>query len=137
MNKKEPSPTPEALEQAIPNKGIGRKRKIVLALFLGAISFFLSFLVGEVFGELGDYAQFISMGACFVSSQYLLSRGNPQALAKDWPLIIALNFTPLCVLIKVLAVESKKTLLVMVLLTIFTVACSYAGAALAARTARQ
>ena len=137
MNKNEPSPTPEALEQPIPNKGIGRKRKIVLAFFLGAFSFFLSFFLNEVFGEFGEYAQFIGMGACFLISQYLLSRGNPQALREDWPLIIALNFTTLCVLIKVLAVESKKTLLVMVLLTIFTVACSYAGAALAARTARQ
>jgi hypothetical protein len=137
MNKNEPSPTPEALEQPIPNKGIGRKWKIVLAFCLGVISFFGSFFLSEVFGEFGDYALFIGMGACFLIAQYLLSRGNPQALRKDWPLIIGLNFAPLCVTIKVLAFGSKQTLLVSLLMTISSVACSYAGAALAARTAHR
>jgi hypothetical protein len=109
--------------------------KIVVAFLLGVLSFFLIFLLGEIFG---DYALFIGMGAYFLISQYMLSRGNPQAVRMDWPLIIAMNFTPLCMTIITLAVEPNKgNALEMLLVTILTLACSYAGAALAARTTRQ
>jgi hypothetical protein len=109
--------------------------KIVVAFLLGALSFFLIFFLGEIFG---DYALFIGMGAYFLISQYILSRGNPQAVRKDWPLIIAMNLTPLCMTIITLAVEPNKgNALEMLLVTILTLACSYAGAALAARTACQ
>jgi hypothetical protein len=106
-----------------------------VAFFLGVLSFFLIFFLGEV---LGEYALFIGLGAYFLISQYLLSRGKPQAVRKDWPLIIAMNFTPLCMTIIVLAVEpNKRNALAMLLVTIISLACSYAGAVLAARTARQ
>jgi hypothetical protein len=110
-------------------------RKVVVAFFLGLLSFLLIFLLGEVFG---DYALFIGMGVYFLVAQYLLSRGNPQAIRKDWPLITAMNFTPLCATIIALAVEPNKgNALEMLLVTILTLACSYTGAALAARVARR
>ena len=109
--------------------------KVVVAFLLGVVSFFLIFLLGE---EFGDYALFIGLGAYFLISQYLLSRGNPQAVSKDWPLIIAMNFTPLCMTIIALAVEPNKwAALQMLWVASLAMACSYTGAALAARAAPQ
>lgn len=148
MNKIESPPTPEAPEQPIPKRGIRRKCKVVVAFFLGVLSFALLFFLGEGVGDLlperskGSFIHvvifIIGMGGYFLISQYLLSRGNPQAVRKDWPIIIAMNFTPLCVTIITLAVEPNKgNALQMLLVAILTMSCSYAGAALAARAARQ
>jgi hypothetical protein len=148
MNKDEPSPTPQAPEQPIPNRGSRQKWKLVVAFFLGVLSFPLLFLLAEGVGGLlpeqwkGSFIHVaifvVGMGGYFLISQYLLSRRNPQAVRKDWPIIIAMNFTPLCMTIVTLLVEPNKgNALQMLLVTILTVACSYAGAALAARAARQ
>jgi hypothetical protein len=134
MNRNESSPTPESPERRIPLFGFVCKFNVFVAVILGVLSFFLMFFLGEVFG---DYAAFIGMGDYFLISQYFLSRGNPQALRKDWPLIIALNFTLLFATIICLAVEPNKgAKLATLCLAILAVACSYAGAALAARTAK-
>lgn len=79
----------------------------------------------------------ITVTQTFLISQYFLSRGNPQALRKDWSSIVALNFTLLISTIICLVVEPNKgAKLETLCLAILAVACSYAGAALAARTAR-
>ena len=77
----------------------------------------------------------VRQSVCFLISQYFLSRGNPQALRKVWPLVIAMNIMPLYAAILCLVLESKGAALGMLLVTTITLACSYAGAALAARTA--
>jgi hypothetical protein len=147
MNENASPPTPDVPEQSIPNRGSRQKWKVVVAFFLGVLSFPLLFLLGEGVGELLPerwkesfihVAIFvIGTGGYFLISQYLLSRRNPQAVRKDLPIIVAMNFTPFCMTIVVLLVEPNKgNALQMLLVTILTVACSYAGAALAARGAR-
>ena len=147
MNKNEPLLAPEALKRSTPNLGIERKWKIVLAFSLGVIFVFMTFFLAWVGaalvgGEVGDAAicfcvSFIGMGVCFLITQYSLSRGNRKAFCKDWPLILALNFAPFCSVIVALAALTKWAGLVMLVVTIITLACSYAGAGLAALTARR
>jgi hypothetical protein len=125
---------PESRERRIALFGFSCKLKMLIAVILGLFSFFLMFFLGEGWGY---YALFIGMGAYFLIAQYFLSRGNRQALRKDWPLIIALNFTLLSATIICLVVEPNKgAKLATLCLAILAVACFYVGAALAARTAR-
>ena len=150
MSKNDPVPTTEAPERRIRLFGLSCNRKIFLASILGVLSFFLLFGLGAASegaalngasGKFGEYALtaalVVVLGAYFLIAQYFLSRGNPQALRQVWPLIIAMNFILLCAPILCLVLETKGAALGTLLLVMFTVACSYAGAALAARTARQ
>jgi hypothetical protein len=66
-----------------------------------------------------------------------ISRMRKVILAFFLGVIFALNFALLCGVIIGFAVEAKGAGLGMLLVTTVTLACSYAGAALAARTARQ
>jgi len=148
MNKNEPLLAPEALKRSTPNLGMERKWKIVSAFSLGVIFVFMTFFLAWVGaalvggGEAGDIAKcfcvsFIGMGICFLITQYFLSRGNRKAVCKDWPLILAMNFAPFCSVIVALAALTKWAGLVMLVVTIITLACSYAGVGLAALTARR
>lgn len=147
MSENEPPIAPEVLGQPIPNSGMSRKWKIVLALSLGVClvfaTFVLALVLGTLFsGEIGDFAQwfgvlFIGMAVCCGITQYFLSPGNPQAPRKDWPVIMALNSAPFFTIIVALAVLTKWAGLVMLVVTIITLVCSYAGAALAALIARR
>jgi hypothetical protein len=133
MNTNESSRTPEMPDRRIPLFGLIWKFKFFMAVILSVCSFFLMFFLGEGFG---DYALFIGMGAYFLIAQYFLSRGHPQAHRKDWPLIITLNFTLLLATVICLAIEPNQgAKLTTLCLAVLAVACSYAGAALAARTA--
>ncbi len=77
-------------------------------------------------------------GVYFLAVQYLLSRGNPQAIQTDWPIILALNWTLLVVTVMALLLQSNKRAgLEPLCAALCAVACSYAGAALAARSARR
>lgn len=95
--------------------GLSCNLKILLAFILGVFSFLLLFGLGAALegasGKFGEYALtaalVIVIGAYFLSAQYFLSRGNPQALRKVWPLIIAMNFILLCAPILCLVLESK------------------------------
>ena len=120
--------------------------KVVVAFFLGVVSIFLLFLLDEVAigprptfsGGIGAVIFFSGVGGYFLISQYFLSRGNPQAVRKDWPIIFALNFTLLFLAIICLVFEPNKGAKMETLCeAILAVACSYVGAALAARTTRQ
>ena len=135
MHISEPLPTPKAVEQAIPHRWIPRRWRIVLSFFLGLLSVFLMFFLGEVWGE---HAMFPGMAAYFLISQFFLSRGNPQAVHKDWPLILALNLPLLISTSICLTAEPNWDAKLSALgLTVLAVACSYAAAAMAARTARR
>ena len=135
MNTNESSPTPKAVKQAIPNRWFPRRWKILLSFFLGLLSIFLMFGLGETWG---DHAMFPGMAAYFLISQYLLSRGNPQAVRKDRPSILALNLPLLVSDIICLIVEPNTNTgakLSALCMAILAVTCSYAGAGLAAKTA--
>jgi hypothetical protein len=149
MNKNDPASTTEVPERRIRLFGVSCNLKIFLAFILGVLAFFLLFGLGAALegasgkasGKFGEYALtaalVIVIGVYFLIAQYFLSRGNPQALRKVWPLIMAMNFVLLCAPILCLVLETKGAALGTLLLAMFTVACSYAGVALAARTARQ
>lgn len=123
-----------------------RGLKILVASVLGLFSFPLLFLLGEGIeipsgipaAEYIGWGIFIIVfGGYFVVSEYLLSRGNPQALRKDWPIILALTATLIVLAVIAIAVEpNRRAVMGTVLIVIFAVVCSLGGAALAARRAR-
>jgi len=69
--------------------------KALIAFFLGLLSFLLFMFVGEtlmhVLGDAGLFLAFILMAVYFFICQSLLSRGNPVAYRKDWPIMLALD----------------------------------------------
>ena len=106
----------------------------MVAILLGFISLFLLFVLGET---LGEKAAFVGVGGYALLAQFFLSRGHREALRKDWPIILCLNWlillsTAICVAIE----PNPAAKLTTSLLAIVAVACSYAGAGLAARIAR-
>ncbi len=127
-------------------KGRRKVVKVVVAFFVGVWSFALMMFVGEAvqswFPKYGaetfidEFIIFIVWGGYFLVSQYLLSRGNLQAIRKDWPIIIAMNFTPLSIVIVNLSGGHMRSALETLWVAIVAMACSYAGAALATRAAR-
>ena len=129
MNTQAQPPAPSALPPAI-NTGTTRPRwRIPLALLLGTVSFFMLF-IGEISGMA---IAFFVVGACFLLSQYLLSRG--RTLRESWATIAALNFVPLCLGTLVVVLEQKSGAWWQgVSVVTLGLMCSFAGAALAART---
>ena len=76
--------------------------KKIAAVFLGVISFFLMFAVGESFGA---PVGFLTIGVFYLVSQFFLSRGNPRALHEDWPIILSLNAVLIVTAILILIIE--------------------------------
>lgn len=107
-----------------------------VAILLGFVSLFLLFVLGE---SLGEKAIFVGVGGYSLLAQFLLSRGHPHALRKDWPLILGLNCMVLLntVLCFTLEHNNPGAHLTALVLPGVAVACSFAGAALAARIARR
>jgi hypothetical protein len=75
--------------------------KAIVALFLGAFSFFLGFAIGEPltykFGDTGFIPTFAILLAYFFVCQFALSRGNPAVFKKNWANMLALDTVPLLV----------------------------------------
>ena len=69
--------------------------KILKAFLIGVFSFFLFFAIfgaaSENLGDAGEVLAFILMAAYFFFCQFRLSRGNPDAYRKDWPVMLALD----------------------------------------------
>ena len=109
-------------------------RRCLVAFLLSIVGLFVFFGFGET---LGDMAGFISAAAYCLIAQFFLSLGHPQALRQDWPIILCLNFMVFLNAILNLTLEpgaaAHPTILIMVAAAL---ACSYAGAALAALIAR-
>ena len=107
----------------------------LVAFLLGFVSLFLLFFLGESFGE---PAMYIGVGAFSLCAQLFLSRGHVAALRKDWPVILCLNFMVLLSTVLCFALEHNNpgAHLTALVLAGVAVACSYAGAGLAARIAR-
>jgi len=90
-------------------------RKVLTALILGLISFPLFFLFGEpllsAYEGAGLTATFIVMAVYFFVCQFFLSRGNPDALFKDWPIMLALDAVQLVMLILIVLLERLEVIL--------------------------
>jgi hypothetical protein len=110
-------------------------RKSLRALCLGFLAFFLFMFVGETAGLI---AAFILMAAYFSICQFLLSRGNVDAYRKDWPIMLAMDATPLVVVLVMVLVERREVILSQGL-GILLSCCggTYAGAVVASLAARR
>jgi hypothetical protein len=89
--------------------------KTLIAFFLGLFSFFLFMFVGETLlhyhGNVGLVPAFILMAAYFFICQFFLSRGNPNAFPKDWPIMLALDAVLLLALIPMAILETQEVVL--------------------------
>ena len=122
---------------ALPTSKLPRRpifRRCLVAFLLSIAGLFVFFGFGET---LGDMAGFIGVATYCLIAQFFLSLGRPQALRQDWPIILSLNFMVFLNAILNLTLEpgaaAHPTILILVAAAL---ACSYAGAALAAHIAR-
>jgi hypothetical protein len=120
------------------------KAKALVAVFLGLFSFLVFIIVGETADRFwGETATAIVTGivmlAYFFVCQFSLSRGNPNALFKDWPTMLALNATIIVVLFVSVLVEKQGAVLLFQVLGILLVCLTgtLAGAFVASRAARR
>jgi hypothetical protein len=124
-----------------------KKSKIYLAAVLSVAAFVLMFILDDIFiGPRPIFALahfkgtllFLGcLGGYFLVAQYLLSRANPQAISKDWPIILALNWALLVAALVAMLVEHRHAVLETACVALFALACSFIGAALAPRKAPQ
>jgi hypothetical protein len=110
-------------------------RKLLLALCLGFLSFFLSIFVGET---MPLFVALILMAAYFSICQFLLSRGKVDAYRKDWPVMLALDAT-VFVLVTIIALVEKREVFLSQGLGLLLSSCggTYAGAVVASLIARR
>lgn len=123
------------------------RTRTLRAFFLGLPSFFLIFFFGQGFQwSLGHGGAVYIWGLClfgvvggyFLILSYLLLRGNPRAIRKGWPIILALNITPLFMLLMTGVIERRSgPMLEGLSVLIFTVLSSFVGASLAQQIARR
>jgi len=114
------------------------------AFLLGVLSFVVFMFVGETADQfLGDTATAIVttivMMAYFFICQFLLSRGNPNAFLKDWPIMLLLNAVIIVALfVSVLLEKQGAVFLVQALAVLFVCfAGTLGGAFVASRRARR
>ncbi len=125
---------------------MNRNSRLEAALLPGVLSFFLLFLLGQgtrhpstVPGaEYLHGLTFIGgIGGCFLISTCLLSRGDPHAIRKGWPLILALNTVLLLTTLVAWFVEpGTSAVLATASTALLALVCSFAGAAVAGRAER-
>ena len=106
--------------------------KKIIAFILGLISFFLMFALGEGFAM---NVAFFGIGIYYLISQYILSRGNPNALFKDWSIILSLNATLIVTAVLVLLFEPNAKMQSIVV--VISISASVIGAGLAAWFAKK
>lgn len=117
--------------------------KGAVAFCLGLLSFFLFMVVGEGstyhLGEAaGLLVTFVVMLAYFFTCQFFLSRGNPNAYRKDWPIMLALDGVLLLALIPM--VQSERLEVILTQGPVILVSCcggTWAGAFAASMKARR
>jgi hypothetical protein len=133
------APESEGSRQPVRIGGKWRAGKMALAFLFGTVLFVVLFALCEVLppavaGCLGAVGFFVC--------QYLLSRGNPQAARTDWGMVLAMNGLPLGLLACALMVNlgahlgQGTEILEGLAGVVLALSCSYAGAVVAARTAR-
>lgn len=93
-----------------------KKPRGLVAFFLGLLSFFLFMFIGETlsyrYGDAGLFVTFVPMSVYFLTCQFFLSRGNPNAYRTDWPIMLALDSVLLLVLISMVLTENREVILV-------------------------
>jgi len=110
-------------------------RKLLLALCLGFLSFFLFIFVGE---SMPLPAALVLMAVYFSICQFLLSRGKMDAYRKDWPVMLALDATVFVLAIIIALVENREVFLSQGLgLLLSGCGGTYAGVVVASLTARR
>ena len=117
--------------------------KIVVAVLLGVLAFFLMFGLGEGVripatvpaAALIQGAIFVGgMGGYFLLCAFLLSRGDTRALLSLWPTVVALNAPIIISVLVALVVEPNKGAVLQVAeVSVLGILCAFAGAALAIR----
>ena len=90
--------------------------KAWIAFFLGLFGWFLYMGVAEGFSDyygenVGLAVAFISLAVYFFICQFFLSRSNPDAFLKDWPIMLALDAVLLVTLILMALVETQEVVL--------------------------
>lgn len=120
----------------------GQMPKALLAFLLGVLSFFLFFFIGETashyLGNAGFIVMFILMAAYFFFCQFRLSRGNPDAYRKDWPVMLALDIIWIALFIGMVLTERREVVIAQGL--VILVGCfgaTWAGAFAASMKARR
>ena len=112
-----------------------------IAFSLGLFSLFLYFALGSLswhFGNVGTAAAYILLAIYFFVCQFFLSRGNPHAFLKDWPIMLALDAVLLFCIIPMALSESLETTLTQGLgILLFCCGGTLAGAFTASKAARR
>ena len=116
--------------------------KASVAFFLGVLSFFLFSFIGEpashYLGNAGPIVTFILMAAYFFICQFRLSRGNPNAYRRDWPVMFALDVIWIVAFIGMVLAEGREVVIAQglrILISCFV--ATWAGAAAASLRARR
>jgi hypothetical protein len=129
----------EGSRRPVRSGGKRRAGKVAAAFLFGTVWFIVLFAACEVVAP----AVALCVGALgFFVCQYLLSRGNPQAGRTDWGMVVAMNGLPLGLLASALVVNlgahlgQGADILKGLAGVVLSLGCSYAGAVVAARTAR-
>jgi hypothetical protein len=109
---------------------------------MGVLSFFLFFAIGETasynLGDAGLVLAFILMAAYFFFCQFRLSRGNPDAYRKDWPVMLALDITWIALFISIVLTETREVVISQGLgILISCFGATWAGAFAASMKARR
>jgi hypothetical protein len=122
------------------SSGKWRAGKVAFAFVFGAVAFAVLFQLCDVVRPV------VALGLGAVSlfvCQYLLSRGNAQAARTDWGIVLAMNGLPLALLAGSLVVNlgahlgQGPDILKGLAGVVLGIGCAYAGAVVAARTARR
>ena len=116
--------------------------RMVVAAALGFLSVPLFFAIGYTVpfhhGALGLTTTFIAMAVYFFACQFFLSRGHPNALFNDWPIMLALTTVWIIILTAMVLVESREVVLSYALGILFScLGCTLAGAFMASKRARR
>jgi hypothetical protein len=114
--------------------------KASLAFLLGFIGFLLLFFIVEPathhLGDVGLIPTFLLMAVYFFICQFQLSRGNPNAHRKDWPVMLALDAVCIAALFVMILSERLEVVLAQgigILVSCF--GATWAGAFAAAKKA--
>ncbi len=125
---------------------MGPNAKVVAALLLGIVAFFLLFALGEGvrIPATVPAAQFVQgtifvggMGLYFLLTAYWLTRGEVRPLRSSWPIILALGAPLLATVLISLVIEPNKGAVAEVAgVWLLGVLCSCVGAWLGGRPKR-
>lgn len=109
-------------------------KKVALAALLGLVGFPLFMFFGEAWGMVAGFAALAVFVYVF---QFLLSKGNPHALWRDWRIMLALNAVMLISVVIMSLVEDVRVVVSQGLGILLSLAAgTLAGAWTAAHTAR-